>query len=1288
MEGAAMGKFMKILRQSVLALTVIVGTVCSFSSMAQTLSISNVPLGTGTGVTVRPNLMFILDDSGSMAWDYTPDYVNDSICRDSADSGSDPDQCRLGDPPYSSSGFNFQYYNPAVRYQPAKNADGTTMANATPTAARNDPFPTTGGSTSTKNLTTDYADLVWCTSSDDSVTGPNCKKNTTGYPYPDATYKYRKTTTGAPYYYTLSGTPTWCSDTALTTCQVKRTSTYKYPRFSSITIPAVAGVRATATITINHAGTGLSVDQITIGAPTPVNLLTAPAVSANGSDNSTRRNGLASTLSSAINAGGSGYTATVSSAVVTITAPATGAEYNAYTLTVTTTPAGSGSVATASATMAGGVTAQSAVSNPGATFTRYDIVSGATFPKATARTDCSGATCSYTEELQNFANWYSYYRTRILMTKSASSRAFSGLSDTTPGSGFRVGFMTISSGSSDPGSTADLAIGDFTASQKTAWYGRLVSVNPSSSTPLRGALSKAGQIFAGQISPDPVQFSCQQNFTFMATDGYWNTGAESSSYGPKKENNTTDVGNQDGGATLRPMLDALGKSDTLADVSMYYYQTDLRSAMTNDVPTTSKDTANWQHMTTFTMGLGVDGTLAYASDYETGGSTDYTKIVQGLLNWPDPIANTNEERIDDLWHAAVNGRGTYFSARNPEEVETSLNSALSGISARIGAAAAAATSNLEPVAGDNFIYVASYETQVWNGNLEARTIDLLTGAVSDTAVWSARELLDTKAAAGGRTIYKFDSTIGGTDKKELMTWANLTAAEQAYFNPAQLNQCSPIALCAAATAQNLFDYLLGGADASGVYRARTHVLGDIVNSQPVYVKQPVFSYTDAGVQTGYGTFKATARDAMVYVGANDGMLHAFYADGASAGQERWAYAPSAGLSRLYELANTNYPHRYYVDGPTTVGDVYSGGWKTLLIGGFGGGGTSYYALDITNPGSPRALWEFTDANMGLTYGNPIITKLNNGTWVVLVTSGYNNANGDGILYGLDAMTGAELFRIATGAGSAGNPSGLARINNWVDYAMTDNTTKWVYGGDLLGNLWRFDINAGTVFNVAALGQPITTKPEIGEVVQKPGKPVLFVGTGLFLQAADKSDVSQQSVYAILDDPANAGLATLTTPRTGGLLVQQTISDLVAGATRTATASAVDWNTKRGWFVNLPDAGERVNINPSLQLGTLTFTTNVPDNTGVSSCVVGGYSWKYTLDYSTGSFVSATGAFANIAARKAGSALAVGSNIIRLPSGKVVDITTLVDTKHPVMDMPIGKDDSILKRVSWRELIQD
>jgi type IV pilus assembly protein PilY1 len=792
-----------------------------------------------------------------------------------------------------------------------------------------------------------------------------------------------------------------------------------------------------------------------------------------------------------------------------------------------------------------------------------------------------------------------------------------------------------------------------------------------------------------------------------------------------------------------------GYSDSLADVAMYYYQTDLRTSALgncsgglqlnlttclagttpdncgvceNNVPGSGGDITPSQHMTTFTLGLGVDGTLGYADNYLSGGSADFNAIVQGTKNWPNPITNSGAERIDDLWHAAVDGRGVYYSARDPDTLVTGISNALAGVTARAGSAAAAATSNLEPVAGDNYLFVALYRTVFWDGDLQARTIDPVTGAISADPIWTAQPLLDLKVGANSdtRTIYTFDS--GAANKLKPFLWANLTASERGYFDSvctgaAQLSQCGSLTSAeqALAVGENLVGYLRGQNGHEGtLYRDREHVLGDMVTSQPVYVKKPPFEYADSGYVTFRDTTQA-GRTPMVYVAANDGMLHAFNAD---SGQESWAYVPPAIMGNLYRLADKTYSanHRYYVDGSPTVVDICPNApsgvctgaqWKTILVGGFNAGGRGYYALDITDPAAPKAMWNFSvadDSDMGYSFGNPIVTKRKDGTWVVVVTSGYNNilpGSGVGYLYVLNADTGELLEKISSGVGDTATPSGLAKINVWVDLS-TDNTAERFYGGDLQGNLFRFELDpgsppaapvstAGTALALAQLGatQPITTKPEL-TLIPYGGVdyPAVMFGTGRYLGLTDLSNTDQQTVYAIKDDLSSSGLGAV---RTNGVLVQQTLTNFTGASgeqLRSTSDNTVDWSGKSGWYLDLNPSnaspGERVNVDVQLQLGSLTVATNVPSD---NACNVGGYAFLYNLDFRSGQYLQ-TALLKTAGTKLASNALVAGMNTIRLQSGKILTIITDTAGGITSQETPTAVAGSgTASRVSWRELIQ-
>jgi type IV pilus assembly protein PilY1 len=1051
-------------------------------------------------------------------------------------------------------------------------------------------------------------------------------------------------------------------------------------------------------------------------------------------------------------------------------------------------------------------------------FVRTDIVPGQTYNRFPGRSDCvtSADHCTYEEEMTNFANWFAYYRTRLQMAKTAIGRAFAGLSQD-----YRVGFMTINFNATHYRPVAPFTPG--AGGEKDLWYQRLYAADTPSSTPLKTALSRAGRYFGNQ-NPDgmgatPINSACQPNYAVLTSDGYWNDSSTGTAVDLSKNN----IGDADGD----------GVSNTLADVAHYYYVTDLSTGTTgpgagfnNQVPASGIDIAPHQHMTTFTVGMGVSGSLLFHPAYlERGNSIDYDAIIDGdpattPNQWPTPKADT-ETTIDDMWHAAVNGKGRFFSAQNPVALASGLAEVLSSVQRRIGAGAAAATSNLQPVAGDNFAFTAQYQTVEWSGDLKARTIGLTDGFISARELWSASEQLDQRTDLN-RKIYTFDP--GDTDATANVTIAppfpaaSVSRAQNAnklrsfcpamhhadakcddgglltqpelddHFDPmgganGALIQAGTWAVLdprrSAASKESLVRYLrgdttnemtTGGVAVTDLYRNRAHLLGDIVNAQPAYVKNSPFSYT-AATDPYYIDFRnstngtAATRKGTVYVAANDGMLHAFETDPdnvpyyqnagvstaddtsddkftgtldtdpiAGEGAERWAYVPSVLFPSLEHLAEENYAstHRFYVDGSPQVGDVCFGhtlsspcssvnNWHTILVGGLNAGGRGYYALDITNPDVPKGLWEikggngtkcltdseansgsFTeDCNIGLTFGNPIITKrASDGRWVVLFTSGYNNVtpgDGQGYLYVVDAETGRIQQRLTTGKGDSTTPSGLARINAWVNNALLDNTALAVYGGDLLGNVWRFQLDdtasvprdsvtlLATVQDAAGVGQPITTRPELAEVS---AQRVVFVGTGRFLGDSDKDDNQRHTIYAIKDTMAGTSMVHDMKRGAGGIpgFVQQTFEESGTDQRIVKTVNPVNFATDSGWFVDLPDGGsgdesaERVNVDPILQLGTLVVPSNVPSK---ESCTAGGFGWLNFLDFATGGTVQNGLTDTPVSVRIAGS-LVVGINVVKI-GNTVKTIVTTADNQQITKDTPVVATSVSGRRVTWREL---
>ncbi|MDR0378647.1 MAG: hypothetical protein LBI62_01625 [Candidatus Accumulibacter sp.] len=726
--------------------------------------------------------------------------------------------------------------------------------------------------------------------------------------------------------------------------------------------------------------------------------------------------------------------------------------------------------------------------------------------------------------------------------------------------------------------------------------------------------------------------------------------------------------------------------DTLADVAEYYFKTDLRTpergnctgaaiggTSTSDVCSNSQGT---QKMSTYTLGLGASGVMQFEEGYEDESKRgDFHSVWKGVVadpekgvcawqlpgtecNWPRP-SNNSQTNIDDLWHAAVNGRGTYFSAENPSAMAAGISAALQSVTAKQGSLASLSIDKPLLDAGSAAFQV-SFTAGPWTGEVQKFKLSMDgNGALQLEPDWSAKAKLDAMSHVT-RKIFTFDT--GRTNNLKPFTWDDLSGGQKRYFlkpHIAGLSQlCATGTVCLPPASQNdpdfgekLVNFLRGDrseegetGDLSKYFRKRINVLGDIVGSQAVYVQKPSWRYTD----NGYADFreKHDKRRAMIYVGANDGMLHALDAE---SGQELWAFVPSIVLPDLHQLADKSYAtqHRFFVDGTPVEGDVCISGcaagesnpeWRTLLVGGLNRGGRGYYALDVTDPDKPRALWEFTHANLGYSYGNPVLTKLSSGKWVVLVSSGYNNVSpgdGRGHLFVLDARTGALIRDIATSAGSGTTPSGLAKIATWVGYSEYNNTALRVYGGDLMGNLWRFDIND----NVGAAGydaqrlvtlkdakgnvQPITAPPELGTIRKQP---VVFVGTGQLLGASDTETHDTQSLYAIkdrltdqvYDDPrSQPTLFVKQTMSVGSLCAASNPYCVTGEPIVTVTKNPVDWANQNGWYVDFPVGGERVNVAMDLRLGTLSITTNTPQT---GACVPAGVSNVYYLDYATGGYV--------------------------------------------------------------------
>jgi type IV pilus assembly protein PilY1 len=440
-------------------------------------------------------------------------------------------------------------------------------------------------------------------------------------------------------------------------------------------------------------------------------------------------------------------------------------------------------------------------------------------------------------------------------------------------------------------------------------------------------------------------------------------------------------------------------------------------------------------------------------------------------------------------------------------------------------------------------------------------------------------------------------------------------------------------------------------------------LGDMIHSTPSYVGKPNAGYNNT-VMPGYLAFRNShlTREPIIYAGANDGMLHGFKA---SDGSEVLAYIPGPVFPNLNKLTAIDYgttvPHQYFVDGSPIIADANLGtnavpDWKTVLAGGLRAGGQGVYALDITDPSFTEAnaaatvLWEFTDeddADLGYTFTQPTlnfrthqsaqIAKMANGKWAVIIGNGYNNTDADGfastdghaylyILFiegGTDGVwtLGTDYIKIDTGVGSMGTPNGLATpLPVDVD---GDHIIDYIYAGDLLGNLWKFDVTSNTAasWGIAISGnQPLFTALDSSSQPQPITSAPLFTwhpndgymigfGTGKYIELTDTSNTDPQSIYGIWDQ--NSNISNRST------LVEQTIVAVVTVNTdefRIFSNNSVDYSSKKGWYMDLPESGERVDVNPIGRDGRFVFATRTPSS---AACTAGGDSWLMEFNYLTG-----------------------------------------------------------------------
>ena len=922
------------------------------------------------------------------------------------------------------------------------------------------------------------------------------------------------------------------------------------------------------------------------------------------------------------------------------------------------------------------------------------------------------------EEKQNFANWYSYYRTRNYASMAGIGRAFEKLDPSV-----RVGWGLINKKNSvtidgKSVNTVIQGVRTFDQTRKKQFLEWLYKIQPAAmnrspvfisslssaekdagGTPLRRALDNAGRYFDRRDTPNALgpwannpaspgtaatekAAACRKSFTILMTDGYWNSDGAA----------TTGIVNVnvDAKSGRSPFQDSY--SNTLADIAWYYWDKKLvPDTIANKVPKTPapealgavppryRDSAEYPHMTTFTIGLGVAGNI----DKDRAFKAIHDSSV-GTITWPNPVNDNNTvEKIDDLLHTGVNGHGDFFSATNPDEFVRGMSSIINSVNSAQKASSGnldASTSQVTSISGDVYLYKTHFKPDDWSGELIAQKIDSKAGLEEE--VWFASEQMPAPAE---RKIYTRNNSNGVP-----FLWANLNSMLQNALR----------GLDQSLNGQNVLEYIRGSnaneGPNPGQFRPRYRAapgrapLGASPHNSPVFVK-----YEE----------KQT-----IFLGANDGMLHAF---DASTGEEQFAYIPSALIPKLAELTNG---YNAYVDGdvlvttPTQTPDQY------LLVGALGRGAKGLYGLDVSNPANfqpGHVVWEVSspqtcpDPDPVSAYLGNVISSLAyaeiDGKPSTIFGNGYNSCHDKAALGIVDVKTGSATFIKASDEIS----NGLTPPHIWED---TSTHKVSAYAGDLRGKMWKFalapDLGAtpAKLFD-AGTNQPITARPTVATLNTAPDvkKTYFYFGTGRYLSITDRSTTTQQSLYGLIDENGATLLLSNLVQRTFNTTTQ--VSGIPVKA---ITPLAGNVNIVKGWYLQLAEKGERV-VSASSVIQTpngdvALFTTIIPPVDG-DPCDPRGSGWLYAVNAQTGGALdfafldlNGDGEFDNKdtingtppAAIKIGDLLGGMPGQAKMVNGLLVtcglDSANCVALGTSLKKGPAESEGAAQGRISWREIV--
>ena len=723
-------------------------------------------------------------------------------------------------------------------------------------------------------------------------------------------------------------------------------------------------------------------------------------------------------------------------------------------------------------------------------------------------------------------------------------------------------------------------------------------------TPLVGAMTTARSYFANNLGGGlgtPIQQSCQKNFVLLATDGNPTGKADGSMYTLAEQVNTKNASNVWSFGTAA--------SDVFTRI------TNLRSV--------SYSGTNYD-VQTYVIGLG------------------------------DSVAN--ESSVAALNRMAELGgtTGAYLASNEAALTQAFLSIAVDIISKT--AAASAVSLNSGSWNTGSKVFQGRFSSGEWSGQLLSFPLTA-TGQPATAATWDAGERLNLQHWSSGRQIMTYKPSAALGSRGVAFRWPSNAASPTATEIDTSLVTALNKDLLGGTDGfgQHRLEYLRGNTAreaakcpscAAPQFRNRpTSILGDIVGSAPVYIGSATGDYRDTIESARYSAYAVSraSQTPMIFVGANDGMLHGF---NGLTGSEVFAYVPGAVKDKLTHLTSPSYSHQYTVDGSPTVADVYYGGaWRSILVSGMNAGAKGLFSLDVsiaanfTETAAANVVrWEVdgSDGDVGYIFSRPILAKTKDGKWRAIVGNGYNSSNGRAVLLLIDIQTGA-ITRIDTQAGTAGTPNGLSGVA--VISSTNNGVADVVYAGDLYGNLWKFDLSSVTpgswsaafssagapapLFKAAA-GQQITARPDVA--VHPKGGYLISVGTGRYIDITDNTSTGTQTIYGIWDKgvavvDADLQPQTIVSTGTGGNGATFRLTTNAVGVAVDAPVSGDNaisvtnfYANKKGWKMNLVTAGERIVSETSVRFGRIVFASLIPSS---AACSYGGDGWIMEVDVLTG-----------------------------------------------------------------------